>query len=169
MTTTLRFCAAALAVFTIACTGLPPVRMDATPGDYERLAGKWRGEYTSTALGRHGTIDFQLTAGTNKASGAVVMIPQGYARPYPAYGNAPYEYEARSLDNSHVLTIAFVRANDGSVRGILDRYWDPDRSCFASSVFRGVVEKETIAGTFVTTWECGQGEASGEWKVTRRR
>jgi hypothetical protein len=157
------------ALLTAACVSLSPVRMDATPGDYEMLAGEWRGEYSSAALGRRGAIEFKLVAGENKASGDVIMVPQtsgrSYEQRYNRDGTQTYYGDGRS--DSHILTIFFVRAFSGAIEGMLDRYWDPDRNCNAMTVFRGTLTGRTIAGTFRTTWECGAGEATGEWKVTR--
>jgi hypothetical protein len=148
---------------------MPPVRMDATRGDYEMLAGEWRGEYSSAALGRRGAIEFKLVAGENKASGDVIMVPQMSGRPYERRynGDGTQTYYGDGRTDSHMLTIFFVRAFSGAIEGMLDRYWDPDRNCNAMTVFRGTLTGRTIAGTFRTTWECGAGEATGEWKVTR--
>jgi hypothetical protein len=159
-----------VALLTSACASLPPVRMDATPRDYEMLAGEWRGEYSSAALGRRGTIEFKLVAGENKASGDVIMVPQSSGRPYERQynGDGSQTYYGGGRSDSRMLTIFFVRAFGGAIEGMLDRYWDPDRNCNAMTVFRGTLAGRTIAGTFSTTWECGVGEATGEWKVTRK-
>ena len=159
-----------VALFTVACASMPPVRMDATRGDYEMLAGEWRGEYSSAALGRRGAIEFKLVAGENKASGDVIMVPQTSGRPYERRynGDGTQTYYGDGRTDSHLLTIFFVRAFSGAIEGMLDRYWDPDRNCNAMTVFRGTLTERTIAGTFRTTWECGAGAATGEWKVTRR-
>ena len=170
MTTVARISALLAAALTTACASMPPVRMEATSADYEMLAGEWRGEYTSVALGRRGSIEFKLVAGDNKAFGDVVMVPQGSGRPYEARydGQSRQPYSGGGRPDSQMLTIFFVRASGGTITGMLDRYWDPDRNCTASTVFRGTLLERTIEGTFSTTWECGAGEATGEWKVTRR-
>jgi len=166
--TTAKLLALLLAFVASACMALPPVRVEATRADYERLAGKWHGEYSSAALGRRGSIDFELTAATNKASGVVVMVPQGSTRPYEQYGPLQYQYGGQNPSPSQAQTIYFVRAEGTAISGMLDRYWDPDRSCFASTTFRAVLEGRTMAGSFKTTWDCGAGEATGDWKVTRK-
>jgi len=156
-----------------ACSWLPPVSLQGTPGDLERLAGEWTGEYESPALGRRGSIEFRLTAGTNEARGGVVMIPRGQMLPYQ---HEPYpEVEPRQGDvfSSAVLSIKFVRASNGSIRGMLDRYWDPDRGCYAVTVFQGFIGEGVTRGTFTTTFDAGMREASGTWwiekKSTRRQ
>jgi hypothetical protein len=158
-----------VALLTAACASMPPVRIDATPADYEMLAGEWRGEYSSAALGRGGTIEFKLIAGENKAYGDVIMVPQTSGRPYePRYnGDGTQTYYGDGRTDARQLKIFFVRAFSGAIEGMLDKYWDPDRRCNAMTVFRGTLAGRTIAGTFSTTWECGAGEATGEWKVTR--
>ena len=168
MTTATRLLAVLVAIATTGCTALPPVRVEATRAEYERLAGKWHGEYTSAALGRRGSIDFELTATTNKASGVIFMVPQGATRPYEQYNPLQYQYDGRNPTTSQALTIYFVRAEGSAITGMLDRYWDPDRSCFAVTTFRGVLEGRVMTGTFKTTWDCGAGEATGEWNVTRK-
>lgn len=67
-----------------------------------------------------------------------------------------------------MLTIRFVRASAGAISGMLDPYWDPDRNCQARTVFSGNLVERTIEGTFTTTFDCGSGEASGRWHVTRK-
>lgn len=151
-----------------ACYHLPPVSLEATPADLEILAGEWTGEYNSVALGRRGSVEFRLTAGTDQAYGAVVMVPRGQLLPYQT---EPYrDPPARSGDlfSSEQLTIKFIRASNGSITGTLDRYWDPDRQCYAMTVFRGSAGPKVVEGTFRTTFDCGTGDASGTWRVAKK-
>lgn len=150
-----------------ACLAMPPVQLEVTPADYDKLVGEWRGEYASAALGRRGQIEFKLVAGEYKASGDVVMTPVGSDRPY-APSTLQHQGDGRIPGDPQMLTISFVRAMGGTIRGQLDRYWDPDRNCDAYTVFQGRFADETIEGTFSTTWACGAGEATGTWKVRRR-
>jgi hypothetical protein len=156
-----------IAMLTSACFSMPPVRLEATPGDLEVLAGQWHGDYSSPALGRSGSIEFKLVAGQNQASGAVLMIPQGSARPYQPGTLEHAPNNSGSQPSSRMLSIRFVRAAAGTVDGMLDPYWDPDRNCEARTVFHGSQTEGTIEGTFTTTFDCGAGEASGQWRVTR--
>ena len=55
-----------LLVFTSGCAPMPTVALEATPADLEILAGEWTGEYESAALGRRGSIEFKLKAGTER-------------------------------------------------------------------------------------------------------
>lgn len=156
-----------LASLTSAC-GLPPVHLDATPGDMEMLAGDWKGDYNSPALGRRGTIEFRLSANGGQASGAVVMTPQGSTRPYESH-SLGREVDGSRLASTQLLTIQFVRSSSGEITGKLDRYWDPDRNCEASTTFRGYHAKGVIEGTFTTAFDCGAGTASGTWQVTHSK
>ena len=79
---TMRFAALALLVAVAGCAPMPTVALQATPADLEILAGEWEGEYESAALGRRGTIEFKLKAGTDEARGDVVMVPNGRRMPY---------------------------------------------------------------------------------------
>ena len=159
--------ALALLLVTAGCTPMPTVALQATPADLEILAGNWVGEYESAALGRRGRIEFKLKAGTDEAFGDVLMVPHGRQAPYE---RQPYQYaeDHPTIHASELLTIRFIRASNGSLTGTLDRYWDPDRNCFANTSFRGSVGKGVVDGTFRTTFECGAGEATGTWSASRK-
>jgi hypothetical protein len=155
------------AVLASSCVPMPAVALDATPADLEILAGEWAGEYESAALGRRGSIEFKLTGDTNEARGDVVMMPSGRRIPYQPQ---PYDegQHARSMPSGEVLTIKFIRASDNSIAGMLDRYWDPDRNCFADTTFNGRVALGIVEGTFKTTFECGAGAATGTWTAKKK-
>ena len=156
-----------LLVLTSGCAPMPAVALQATPADLEMLAGEWLGEYESAALGRHGSIEFKLKAGTDDAHGDVLMIPRGRQAPYQP---AAYEQAQNppSMPSSERLTIRFIRASNGSVIGSLDRYWDPDRNCYANTAFNGNIGRGVVKGTFKTTFECGGGAATGTWTVSKK-
>jgi hypothetical protein len=150
------------------CAPMPTIALDATPADLEILAGEWSGEYKSAALHRHGSIEFRLNAGTSEAHGDVLMTPRG-AR--TSYQSRPYHHDspvATGIPSPELLTIKFIRASNGYITGLLDRYWDPDRSCFANTTFRGYVGLGIVEGTFDTTFECGVGQATGTWTATKK-
>ena len=164
-----RFAASTLTlIVTVACLPLPRLALQAEPGDLEILAGEWEGEYDSTSLGRHGTLEFSLVARTNEARGAVLMVPRGHVQPYR---REPHESEPAAPPDPFsrpILSIRFIRASHGSIVGMLDRYWDPDRQCYATTVFKGEAGDATVAGTFRTTFACGEGEASGTWHAAKK-
>ena len=149
------------------CAPMPTVALQATPADLEMLAGEWTGEYESTALGRHGSIEFKLKAGTNDAYGDVVMVPQGRRMPYQRQPDH-YTHDTPGPPPSEFLTIKFIRASNGSLTGMLDRYWDPDRDCYATSTFNGNIGLGVVEGTFKTTFECGSGDATGRWTARKK-
>src|SRR5688500_18933234 len=117
----MRFATAALGFVVLAsgCGPMPTVALDATPADLEILTGEWAGEYESVVLGRRGTIEFKLKAGTNDAHGDVLTIPSGQRTPsHPQ----PY-HEAQHAPRTppfELLTIKFIRATNGSIAGMLD-------------------------------------------------
>ena len=155
-----------LSVLAAGCAPMPTVALEATPADLEILAGEWAGEYESAALGRRGSIEFKLMAGTDEARGDVLMAPRGSRTPYQP---RPY-HDAQpppATPSFELLTIRFIRASHGSIVGRLDRYWDPDRNCFANTAFNGYVGLGTVEGTFKTTFECGS-EATGTWKASKK-
>ena len=151
-----------------ACSPLPRVALQAEPGDLEMLAGEWVGEYESVSLGRRGSLEFKLVAETNEAFGAVLMVPGGDLRPYQRQPNDSPPAASRDLFSTEMLRIKFIRADHGSIVGMLDRYWDPDRQCYATTVFRGEAGRDTVRGTFKTSFDCGAGAASGSWHVAKR-
>jgi hypothetical protein len=161
------FAGIGLLVLVTACAPMPTVALDATPADLEILAGEWAGEYESAALGRRGNIEFKLKAGTDEARGDVLMAPRGSSTPYQP---RPYHdaQPSPATPSYELLTIRFIRASNGSINGRLDRYWDPDRNCFANTAFNGYVGLGTVEGTFKTTFECGTGEATGTWKANKK-
>jgi hypothetical protein len=156
------------AFITSGCVPMPRVALDAMPADREILAGEWAGEYESAALGRRGSIEFKLQGGTDEARGDVVMVPSGRRTPYQSHAYDDGQH-ARAMPSAEVLTINFIRASDGSLTGRLDRYWDPDRNCFADTTFSGRVALGIVEGTFKTTFDCGAGVATGTWSAKKKR
>jgi len=150
-----------------ACAPLPPVPLDATPADLEILAGEWNGTYESAALGRRGTITFQLTGGRDGAHGDVIMFPVNASAPQETHVYQEGQYTG-GAPRSEALTINFIRASDGDISGSLDRYWDPDRNCFATTTFSGRVTGSVVAGTFRTTFHGGSGQATGTWTARKK-
>jgi hypothetical protein len=144
------------------------VSLTGTPADLEMLAGEWKGEYESAALGRQGSIEFRLSASTNEARGAVIMTPRSQGVPYQPEPYSEVQMRQGDVFGSEVLTIRFVRASNGSVRGMLDRYWDPDRRCYAVTVFQGFIGRGVTRGTFTTTFDSGTGEAGGNWWIEKK-
>jgi hypothetical protein len=148
----------------------PPVRLYGTAADLEALVGEWSGEYVGTRQhGRNGSIFFTLAAGEENARGDVLMTPER-SEPYRRYsGEQPFVQTGEPFPRDQVLTIRFVRANDGSITGRLEPYWDPDRRSEATSVFTGSLDGDRIEGTFTTTYASGAETTGGRWSVTRVR
>jgi hypothetical protein len=143
-----------------------PIELTATDFDLNPLVGEWRGDYSSAATGRTGTIAFTLRAGEGAAAGNVVMIPRADSL------LTDEEREALSSTSSggrSVLKIRFVRKEGGSVNGTLDPYRDPDCGCTVNTTFQGVFrDARTIEGTFTTVPSTPGGSVTGgKWKATR--
>jgi hypothetical protein len=147
-----------------------PVPFEASPAAWEALAGEWRGDYTMDGHDRHGIIAFDLKSAEHLAEGDVLMIPDRSAWPYRARGGGSVDSTDRTppRDVSQLLSIHFVMAEGGQIRGSMEPYWDPDRSCQASATFIGSVDGNTIAGTFASVCEDGVRTLRGRWKVERR-
>jgi len=143
-----------------------PVPLVGTSSDVSSLAGEWAGDYSSAESGRSGSISFTLRAATDSAFGDVVMIPAGLGRPL-----MPWRGEnmtgASQVPASTVLTIRFVRVEQGHVSGTLDPYADPQTGSRLITTFSGELKGNTIAGTYTTRLPSGDTQ-TGRWSVQRR-
>jgi hypothetical protein len=160
----LAFTALAVPLVFWGCAGsLPLVKLDAAPRDVERLAGEWIGQYAVDGSGeRTGNIMFRLIAGESEARGDVLMMSPPSRQSHlgrwdDVAGEAQY------------LAIQFVRIEDGLVSGAMDLYWDPDRDCWAATVFQGRLVGDTIAGRFRTRFSRPLQDVEGSWKVNLRK
>ena len=96
------------------------------------------------------------------------MTPQGSGRPYQPGTLQNQPQTADGQPASQMLSIRFVRASAGSISGMLDPYWDPDRNCQVSTTFVGDLKGDIIEGTFRSHFTELGSEATGHWRVTRR-
>ena len=157
----IRFAAVGIPLLVGACLspGAPiPVR-----GDVQVLAGQWIGVYTSTETGRSGSIQFTLQAGTDTASGDVLMIPN-WPGPYAISQYIPPEEYVRP---AQPLQIQLVRVFGHQVAGQLAPYVDPDCGCEVRTIFSGRLEGDILDGVFHTYHPDGR-TTTGEWRVHRR-
>ena len=157
----------ASAVLLVSCSGSPaPVPMVGQPADVSRLAGEWYGEYSSVESGRSGSITFKLNAGTDSASGDVIMSPQWNVRPQsgqqPGAGATP-------PTAAQVLAINFVRVAGGDVSGSLAPYTDPTCGCTLHTTFIGRLQSDTLAGTYTSLHEQSRVTQQGRWRVVRQK
>jgi len=143
-----------------------PVPVVGAATDVSALAGEWVGDYSSVESGRSGSITFTLRSATDSAFGDVIMIPAGLGRPLlPWRGeNVTGGLQAAA---STVLTIRFVRVEQGRVSGTLDPYADPRTGERLLTTFRGELKGNTIAGTYTTRLPSGDTQ-TGRWSVQRR-
>jgi hypothetical protein len=88
----------------------------------------------------------------------------GSKRPYGRFAGEPGTQIPVAPE---ILSIRIVRVEDGTLRGDLQTYWDPDRETAATTTFRGTLREDTIVGTFLTTFASGTLETRGQWRVTR--
>jgi hypothetical protein len=155
---------ASVALFATACASVPraPVEVVGRSADLSAMSGEWIGEYSSAATGRAGSIFFTLAGGEEGARGEVWMIDQDDRE-------VRLPFEARAARPLELLTIRFVRVEDGLVSGRLDPYIDPATGCELLTTFRGRLEDGTISGTFTTVNRVSGQEMSGLWRAERRR
>jgi hypothetical protein len=166
-----------VAIAAVACTPAKTAPI-AVAGDATALAGKWVGEYESSATGRSGSIVFNLSPTGEAATGDVVMIPRGYGKALVPYGDAttanattvtPQSNDAsrRGANLSQVLTIRLVQVTGDSVSGVLDSYRDPECDCAVQTTFAGHYKGDTIEGSFITRGKQSNAPQTGTWRVKR--
>jgi hypothetical protein len=134
--------------------------------DVSQLAGEWFGEYSSAESGRSGSITFKLIAGSDSATGDVVMSPRFNARPQtgqvqPTGPAMPGTIQA--------LTINFVRVAGGQVSGSLAPYTDPTCGCTLHTTFVGRLRADTLAGTYTSLQDQSREVQRGQWQVVRQK
>ena len=139
-----------------------PVPLEGAAGDVLTLAGEWSGRYWSEG-GGHGTLTFQLRAGSDTARGEVRMT---FAPALELYGDQAEESLPRSPCTT--LDITIVRVRGATIRGSLAPYWDPDCDCRTRTVFEGEVMGDSVAGTYASRRESSDAPAeSGRWFAVR--
>jgi hypothetical protein len=137
----------------------PEVPIGGAQSDISAMAGRWEGTYASEATGRTGSIVFELKSGKDTAKGDVLMVPKG--------ANAPAASADPTRTMPQVLTISFVNAEGGVVRGTMDPYRDPACDCEVQTTFVGVRKGDSMEGTFTTTGAATV--ATGTWSMHRTK
>jgi hypothetical protein len=163
------FSPALLPLALIACgASRSPVPVVGAATDISALAGEWVGDYSSLESGRSGSISFTLKAATDSAFGDVMMIPVGLGRPLQPWRGENMAGGPQAGPASTVLTIRFVRVQQGHVSGTLDPYADPQTGARLLTTFSGELSGNSIAGTYTTRLPSGETQI-GRWSVQRRR
>jgi hypothetical protein len=142
-----------------------PVPVEGSRPQLDSLRGDWSGTYRASGASRHGVLRFSLRPGADTAFGEVEMT---FARTQRLYGDPPEESMPRTP--CRVLDIALLRVSEGSVRGTLAPYWDPDCQCEAVALFEGrLTGPDKVEGTF-TSRRAPDGPVllSGVWMAERR-
>jgi hypothetical protein len=158
-----------IALAGLACTSRPttPVPVVGAQADVTSLAGNWLGDYEADNASRHGSVEFDLKAGSDTAFGDVLMIPRGWDRsvePEDRPGAAQQEVKL-----PQPLTIRFVQVSHGEISGELDRYRDPDCGCLLRTVFIGRLAGDTLSGRYESYHQDGGPPTTGRWKAVRRK
>jgi hypothetical protein len=156
-------------VFSACGASRSPVPLVGAATDVSALSGDWAGDYSSAESGRSGSISFTLRAAGDSAFGDVVMIPSALGRPLMPYREnaAGAGAGTNQAPASTVLTIRFVRVEQGHVSGTLDPYADPQTGSRLLTTFSGELSGKTITGTYTTRLASGDTQ-TGRWTVQRR-
>lgn len=142
-----------------------PVPMEGSRVQLDSLSGDWEGTYRTRNGVRHGVLRFSLRPGADTAHGEVEIT---FSRALRLYGDPPDQDLPRSP--CRVIEIALVRIEDGSIRGTLKPYWDPDCECRTVTVFEGrLSEPGRVEGTFTSrSGEDAPVRPTGDWAADRR-
>jgi len=127
------------------------------------LTGQWLGEYSSAETGRSGSIVFTLRAGSDTATGDVVMTPR-----LQGLGPTSPNGQASPPPAPQAIEIRFVRVSGGQVSGALAPYTDPSCNCPLHTTFVGKLVGDTLSGTYASRHENSQDSQSGRWRVVRK-
>jgi hypothetical protein len=161
-------CSAVLTLTLGACgASRSPVPLVGASADVAALTGEWVGDYSSAESGRSGSISFTLRAAGDSAFGDVIMIPAAWGRPLMPWREQNVGVGANQTRETTVLTIRFVRVQQGHVSGTLDPYADPQTGARLFTTFSGELSGNTIAGTYTTRLPSGESQ-TGRWSVQRR-
>lgn len=161
---------ALIATVALSCarTHEPQARpLSGPPADLRLLQGEWVGTYHSyQEHGRSGALLFRIDAGDDEeVSGCALMRMAGRetAEALPMdgdlWGHIPPE---------RLISVTFVHAADGTVRGTLGTHWDPVCGCELRTVFIGRIRGNTLEGTYTSEHLNGAEPHNGRWRVTRR-
>ena len=157
-------CAGALAVSACASKSSPvPVL-----GSVEELAavcGVWVGEYQDASSTRAGSIRFSLEAGSDTASGDVLMIAPGRDRSFTP--QADRYRDAPRRESPRRLMISFVRITQGRIQGRLEPYYDPECDCTVETVFIGKLSDDLLEGTYQSYLGGRSSPRTGQWRAAR--
>lgn len=143
----------------------PDVPVYASPIDLTRLAGEWRGEYSSRD-GRSGQLIFDLEPGTSTARGEVYMYPEVADWRGKPGGEEHGEPVGRPRTTPAPIPVEFVWTEGGRIQGKLAPYRDPEFDSTLETGFRGTWQGELVEGEF-TAREGGQVVREGWWRAVR--
>jgi len=143
-----------------------PVRVEGKSHDIRRLAGTWRGEFANPAVGRVGTIFFDLRSGGDTAYGNV-----SFDRVVPVSGcNDMARPQATAVVVIPViLRFGALATAEGSLGGSLAPYRDPELSCWMDTWFEGRLMRDTLRGSFFSRRADGDTVRVGSWWAARTR
>lgn len=142
-----------------------PVPVVGREVDVSQLAGEWSGDYSSVESGRSGSIVFKLVAGSDSATGEVVMTPQWLTR----QGGGNTQPGPTTQPVSQPLAISFVRVSGGQVSGALQPYPDPNCGCTLHTTFVGRLQGDTLQGSYSSVHEQTRDVQKGRWRVVRKQ
>lgn len=144
-----------------------PVPLQGTPDAIRQLEGTWEGEYVSPDGGVLASISFGLEAGSEMATGDVLVLRRFSP---DVLGAGTGVGSLTGPPPPLLLRIEFVRCQAGTLRGRLEAYRDPECDCMVYTEFEGVLEGDGIRGLFRMWPSEGTGGTplqEGSWRMIR--
>jgi hypothetical protein len=145
------------------CTGMQKPVKEAKV-DFSQFAGRWEGEYESTATGRSGNVYLDLTSTADNAKGGIIM------HPHPKESQSPGKitYAESKKQKAIPLSIDFVEAEEGKIRGVVKPYHDPHFNSTMFTTFEGILEGSMMKGTFTVNIGNTGNSYTGTWWGTKK-
>jgi hypothetical protein len=143
-----------------------PVRVEGESHDIRRLAGTWGGEFRNPAVGRVGTIFFDLRSAGDTAYGNV-----RFDRVVPVSGcnDMARPQVTTSVVVPVILRFGALATAEGSLGGWLVPYRDPELLCWMDTWFEGRLMRDTLRGSFFSRRADGDTVRIGSWWAARVR
>ena len=165
------------AVLAAACSSSPQspspqIGLGGEKQSLKSLDGRWEGTYTNPAVGRAGTIVFEVFSGGKEAHGDILMVPPGAKE--PLHPSRPPSAAETLQTMPRVLEITFVEATGDELVGNVGSFEDPQCHCEARAVFQGRIRGDVMDGTFFVEYldangnpDPGKARTTGTWMMKR--
>ena len=124
------------------------------------LLGAWRGEFKSTTPGHSGILHLNVNTYTG---GETLMIAEEWTQP----GSRYFEAAPATVQQPELIGTTVERSGANEIRLVLHKYLDQRCNCDVTVVFTGLVNWNTMDGTFRGIADSGHVMFEGKWTAQR--